>query len=414
MLKIAGKHAQGKSFVEKIYAANAAAVADAAKVGSENVINSTLGAIYDENEKLVCLPTVEKAFKELQIGDVCSYAPILGLGEYSEFVKKAAFGNYCPKGKMAVIATAGGVGAIHNSIWNYMDIGDTALVADWFWINYDIICKDMKRNLATYKMFDEKRNFNHAALETKVKELLSKQERLLYILNNPGHNPTGYSLTEEEFKGVVDILNRQSKAFNKPITFVLDIAYIDFAGEKDEVRKFFKYLDGLSENILTIVCYSMSKAFTLYGQRAGAMIGISSNEEIIKEFIEINRYTCRATWSSVSRAAMKTMINISTNQELLHQIEAERKYYLDMIKKRADLFMTEAQECGLPFIPYIAGFFISIPAKDSQAVCEELKKVHVYCVALTAGVRVALCGVSLKKIKGLAQKIMLAMKAVGE
>lgn len=414
MLNIAGKHAQGKSFVDKIFTANAAAVADAAKIGNENVINATLGAIYDENEKLVCLPTVEKVFKDLPMNEVCSYAPIIGLEEYRDLVINAAFGNYCPNVHIAALATAGGAGALHNCIWNYMDIGDTALVADWFWVNYKIICTDMKRNLTTYKMFDDNLNFNHKALEEKVKELLSKQDRLLFILNTPGHNPTGYSLNEVDFLKVLDVLNRQSEVFNKPITLVLDIAYIDFAGEKDEVRKIFKHLEKLSPNVLTVVCYSMSKGFTLYGQRTGAMIGVSTNEDNIKEFVDINKYTCRATWSNISRGAMRTLINILTNKELLQAVENDRKTYLDMIKKRADLFMAEAKECGLPLIPYIAGFFISIPAKNSEAVCEELKKVHVYCVALTAGVRVALCGVSLKKLKGLAAKIMTAMKAVGE
>ena len=46
----------------------------------------------------------------------------------------------------------------------------------------------------------------------------------------------------------------------KNIVFFLDVAYIDYAGEKEEVRKIFKKLSGLPANILCIVGYSMSKA----------------------------------------------------------------------------------------------------------------------------------------------------------
>lgn len=414
MLKIAGKHAQGKSFVDKIFAASGAAVADAAKIGSDKVINATLGAIYDENEKLVVLPTVAKVFKELPMNEICAYAPIMGLTDFTNLVTEAAFGKFCPDLHIAAMATSGGAGAIHNAIWNYMDIGDEALVADWFWSNYKIICTDMKRNLTTYKMLDEHLNFNHAALQEKINELLTKQERLLYILNTPGHNPTGYSLSEKDFCQVLETLNAASKQHNKPITLLLDIAYIDFAGDKNEVRKIFKHLEKLSENILTIVCYSMSKGFTLYGQRTGAMIGLAKSEEAIKEFIDVNKYTCRATWSNINRAAMQTLVNIYSDAKLLSDVETDRKNTLEMIKKRADLFMAEAKECGLPLIPYIAGFFISIPAKNSEAVCEELKKEHIYCVPLAAGVRVALCGVTLKKLKGMAAKIKNAMQKARE
>ena len=45
----------------------------------------------------------------------------------------------------------------------------------------------------------------------------------------------------------------------------------------------------------------------MYGQRVGAMIGISGNEEVITEFKNINTYTSRATWSNINRACMKPM-----------------------------------------------------------------------------------------------------------
>ncbi len=107
---------------------------------------------------------------------------------------------------MAAVATAGGTGAIHHAIWNYTSAGDTALVSDWYWGAYKVLCADMGRKLATYKMLDAGNRFNLPALREKVLELLGKQESLLYILNNPAHNPTGYSLSEDEMDGMLAIL----------------------------------------------------------------------------------------------------------------------------------------------------------------------------------------------------------------
>ena len=85
-----------------------------------------------------------------------------------------------------------------------------------------------------------------------------------------------------------------------------------------------------------------------------------------------------------------------------------------MIKARADLFTKEAEECGLKMLPYVAGFFISIPAKNPGAVCDKLHDDNIFAVPLAAGVRVAVCAVPLRKIEGMAAKINAAMKSVGE
>ena len=83
---IAANHAKGKSAQDKIFGANAAAVAAAAKYGADKVTNATIGAILDEDEKLVCLPTIEKVYRGLATNELIAYAPISGLPDYLEKV----------------------------------------------------------------------------------------------------------------------------------------------------------------------------------------------------------------------------------------------------------------------------------------------------------------------------------------
>ena len=411
MTSIAAKHAKGKSAQDKIFGANAAAVAAAAKYGKDNVTNATIGAILDEDEQLVCLPTVEKVFRGLSTNEMIAYAPISGLPEYLDCVLTAAFGSSRPEGYIAAVATAGGTGAIHHAIWNYTDVGETVLCSDWYWGAYKVLCQDMGRDFTTYKMLDAENKFNLPSLEEKVNELLAKQDNLLYLLNTPAHNPTGYSLSEQDMDGVLALLKKAAVP-GKNIVLFLDIAYIDYAGEKEEVRKIFKKLSGLPANILCIVGYSMSKGFTMYGQRTGAMIGVSSDKSVIDEFVAINQYTSRATWSNINRPAMRTLATIYSDKELLEKVCAERDHYYQMIKARADLFTQEATECGLPMLPYVAGFFLSIPSTNPDAVCDKLHEDNIFAVPLAAGVRIAVCAVPLKKIKGMAAKVNAALQAV--
>ena len=72
---IAANHAKGKSAQDKIFGANAAAVAAAAKYVADKVTNATIGAILDEDEKLVCLPTIEKVYRGLATNELIAYAP---------------------------------------------------------------------------------------------------------------------------------------------------------------------------------------------------------------------------------------------------------------------------------------------------------------------------------------------------
>ena len=409
---MAASHAAGKMLNDAIFGASAAAGKAVAEFGAEKVTNATIGAIMDDAEKLACIPTMEKVFRSLPMTDIIAYAPISGLPGYLDTVVDLTFADQRPDGYCAAVATAGGTGAIHHAIANYSEVGDQVLTSDWFWGPYNVLCTEARRKLATYKLFDEQQNFNIKAFTAKVEELLHQQSSLLVIINTPAHNPTGYSLSESDWAQVLDVCKAQAKGGAKKISILVDIAYIDYAGEKNETRKFMKQFAGLPANILVMFAFSMSKGYTMYGQRTGAIIGLSSSKEVIDEFANINKYTSRATWSNINRGAMTVLTKIQQDKALLAQFEKEREEYYQMIRNRAAIFMKESKECGLNALPYKAGFFLSIPSADPGEVCEKLHDDLIFAVPLKMGVRVAVCAVSAKKMVGMAAKIQKAMNAV--
>ena len=410
LTSIAASHSKGKFATDKIFGASGAAVKATAEFGKDKVVNATIGAIMDDNEELACIPTVEKVLREMPINDLINYAPIAGLPSYLDATINLTFQDNKPDAYINAVATAGGSGVIHHTIWNYSEIGDTILTSDWYWGPFTVLCKEALRKLDTYQLFDEQQNFNIKAFELKVNDLLKKQDSLVIIINTPAHNPTGFSLTDDDWTKVLDVCKSEAKDSTKKITILVDIAYIDYAGEKNETRRFLKQFSNLPANILGILAFSMSKGYTMYGQRTGAMIGISSSKEISKEFADINQYTSRATWSNINRGAMQLLATIYNDKQLLSQFEKERDGFYELIKERANIFMAEAKECGLNMLPYRAGFFISIPASDSDAVCNKLHDDLIYAVPLAAGVRIAVCAVPSRKIKGMAEKTLKAMK----
>lgn len=409
---MAAPHAYGKKANDVIFGANAAAVQAAAKYGQEAVTNATIGAILDEEERLVCLQTVEEVYRDLPITEVIAYAPIAGLPAYLQAVEARCFEDARPDAYTAAVATAGGTGVIHHAIHNYSEIGDEVLTGDWYWGAYSALCDDNGRKLRTFPLFTENLGFHHEVFQAAVRDMATRQEHLLLILNTPAHNPTGFSLSEEDWQQVLDFLREMSTTGNKKVTLVVDVAYLDYAGEGNEGREFFRQFTNLPEQLLVVVGYSMSKGFTMYGQRVGAMIGISSSADVIREFQEINQYTSRATWSNISRAGMALLAGISEDEKKLADFRREQAEYFQLIRERAEIFMNEAEAVGLQILPYRAGFFISIPTVHAKEVCERLHEDNIFLVPLKAGIRIAVCAVPKRKMKGMAKKIYEAMQAV--
>lgn len=392
---------------DKIFGINKLAKEMIAKEGKENVVNATVGALLDDNGDLVVLSSVVDVLKNLEPQDYAEYAPIGGTPEYRKHIIEATFGKFKPKSHTRALATPGGTGAIRNTIENYTQRGEKVLTSDWFWAPYNTIAQELERKLVTYTLFDENDNYNLSSFEEKVKEILEIQDNLVVIINTPAHNPTGYTLTLKDWNGVIDILKKYSKG--KKITILADVAYIDFAGDEDKYREFFPVLDDLPENILAVVAFSMSKGFTLYGLRGGAMICITKNEDVAEEFVLVNSFSARASWSNCPRAAMKVLSSIYEDEALLAKVKAERKKFCDMLVKRGKAFEQAATEAGLKTVPFDSGFFISIPCKDPDAVGKELQKSGIFAVPLAKGLRISVASISEELCKTIPAKVKAAM-----
>ncbi|PLX32604.1 MAG: aspartate aminotransferase [Clostridiales bacterium] len=381
---------------DKIFGANARANQKSGEIGFENVINATVGALLNDDGSLSVMKSAMNHFRSLPDAEISAYAPIAGLPEFRDAAIKACFGDYRPDAHIEAVATPGGSGAIRNTIWNYSDPGDAILTSDWYWGPYDTQSTVNGRRLETYKLFNDSDEFNIDAFREKSAELVETQDRLVILLNSPAHNPTGYSLTDKEWESVMGTINKLAENPDKRIVLFADIAYIDFAGDGSS-RGFMKLFGSLPENVLVIVAYSMSKAFTLYGLRSGAMICVSSNKYATEEFFNSCQVANRGTWSNGTRGAQKLLADVYADENLKAEIEWERAYYKTLLEERATSFQKASKEAGLETCPYRHGFFVAIPCDKPNEVAEELENRNIYAVALQKGLRFAVCSVSKDK-----------------
>lgn len=394
---------------DKIFGISNRAKAMIAEKGPDAVINATIGSLLDDNGDLVVLSSVDEVFKHLSPRDYADYAPIGGIAPFKEAVQKAAFGVHQPKGFTEAVATPGGTGSLRNVISNYSDGGDKVLTSDWHWAPYNTIAGEIGRSIDTFEFFTPERKFNTESFRNKVNELLGEQESLVIIMNTPAHNPTGYSLTLEDWDNVVAVLTEAAEC-GKAIALVVDAAYIDFAGDEEEYRRFLPKLENLPENVISIVAYSLSKTYTLYGTRCGAMICVAKTPEIAEEFKRVCEYSSRGSWSNSAKVAQVILSRIYGDPGLLERVNEERAYYRDMLIARGRAFEEAAKEAGLETVPFDAGFFISIPCDNPDEISAELEKQGLFIVPLAKGLRVSVASISEEKCRKLPAIIKAAMK----
>ncbi len=393
---------------DKLFGVSSRAKERIAQIGKENVIDSTIGVLLNDEGKLVVLDSVMEAIRALAPEDYAAYAPILGTPAYLESVKKAVFLDEMPENTyVEACYTPGGTGAIRNAISGYTKPGDKILTSDWHWNPYNLVAKELGREVATYTLFDENNKFNAPSFKEKLDDILSAQDEVVIIINTPAHNPTGYTFTEEDWNQVLEAVSAYS---DKKIALVVDIAYLDFSGDAKEYRFFLKKLTGLPQNILPLIAFSASKGYTMYGMRCGALLCMAPTAEIAKEFKDVMSVECRASWSNGNRTAMTVLASILQNQELKQKVDEERESYLRILRERGEVFMAEAEKAGLKTCPYDSGFFVTIPCANPEKVGETLQSFNIFTIPLGPGVRVSVASNTVEECRKMPAKIKEAIE----
>ena len=216
-------------------------------------------------------------------------------------------------------------------------------------------------------MFEED-HFNLNSVKETIQKVMLKQDHICMVINDPCHNPTGYSLTKEEWKELIAFLNEVSKTHS--VVLLNDIAYIDYSYQLSTSRDYMETFNDISNNVMIVVEFSCSKALTSYGLRCGGAVILAQKKEAVREAEIFMEKKARATWSNIPNAAMSNFVWIVTEGK--------------------DAYMKEKQK-------YIDAY--------RDAFHKALMAEHIYTVAVNKGIRVAVCSLPVAKVYGLAKKM---------
>jgi aromatic-amino-acid transaminase len=388
---------QGRPADDPIFALNREATQRRQK--GESIVNATVGALLDDDGKLGILPTAARAVHEVPPVEWATYAPIAGTPEFLRAVIEDLLGAEPELKRTAVaVATPGGSGALRHAIGNFLEPGQALLTTSWYWGPYQTLCDESDRKLETFETFTSGGGLDVGALDAALGRQLAAQARALVFLNDPCHNPTGYSMTDDEWRAVVERV--AARAAEGPVTLLVDCAYFLY-GARDP-RAFLRHLRPLVQagsRVNVLFAWSASKSFTHYGLRVGALVACVGDEAERGAIEAALSYSSRGTWSNCNRGGLAAITRLLVEPDMARACATERDALKALLGARVDAFNRHARERGLRYPRYEGGFFVTVFDDRPREKAEAMRARGVYVVPQVrkgggGALRVALCSVA--------------------
>ena len=249
------------------------------------------------------------------------------------------------------VATPGGTGALAVSIRNFLEPGQKLLTAAPYWGPYSTLAVENRVSLETVPYPKAGGHLDIAAWRAKGEWIHRSQGRLLLWLNDPCHNPTGRSLSTENRRLLLQLLQE--------LAALLDFAYLDYTREPDAVREALNDYRTFGEEgtVLVGASLSLSKAFTLYGARAGALVFPWCHESTLGAALATS---CRGTFSNCAKAPMSVLLRMQKDPAAQAALAAEHGRFAKPVGPR-----TAGDDRARAELPRAAGGGFAFPKKET-------------------------------------------------
>ena len=341
-------------------------------------INATIG-IAKENNSVMSLSSITESVNGIDPDQYLPYASSFGLPELRKKWKEELFRkNSSLEGKKISlpVATCGITHAvsIFSDVWT--DPGDTVILPDMMWGNYNMtfgVRKGVK--VVQYDTFDsELTSYNLDSFEKLVRKEAQSSDKIILILNFP-HNPTGYSLSVDEGKKIAGILKDIAQNGTNVIA-VCDDAYFGLFYDSETMKEsLFSLLAGSDERILAVKLDGATKEDYVWGLRIGfityGLLAQKNNDEIFEALEKKTAGCVRGNVSNISHLSQAILLK---SMESNDYIEAKQEKF-DLLMKRClaikEVVKDPAYKNAFDVYPFNSGYFMCLRLKENNA--EELR-----------------------------------------
>jgi aromatic-amino-acid transaminase len=376
-----------------------------------DAIVSAVGEVVDDQGVRAYLPTfVEEAARIYRDSpdQAIAYADIGGRSGYIEASTHYILPGEFADGYIARVAVAGLASAIYTTLQVTAKRADV-FVPEPYWPHYPGMIEDLEGRYHDFPLLDARQTFNAEALASGLREV-SPEGTAAIILNTPCHNPTGYSLTREDWQRLKAVVWEHAER-GKRICLVIDTAYVDYYWHRPQSiqQDIVMPLMPLHERVTLAIGWTISKTFLAYGQRLGTLLMIASSPQQAVDLQQKIYTATMATYSQCSTVPQLVIERLHADPHKLRQLQAEREPVQAMLARRNTAFESALAQTGLISLPGDGGFFrtVELPAGvNALDVVRRLAEKRVAMVATSEQrLRIAICSVPEAKMLPMCERI---------
>jgi aspartate/methionine/tyrosine aminotransferase len=366
-------------------------------------VNATIGQITDGKGQPLPLDRLSGLMKDLPQKDVFLYSPIQGRERCRTLWKNKLIAEDIRFSTLSLPGVSLGIcHALAMATDLFFERGDTLVVPDLYWDNYDQIFEVRHEARMVHYPFYDGTTFNIKGLKQVLDEVSGK----VHVLLNFPNNPTGFSPTLNEIKQISDLL--VSAAEKRIVVVYCDDAYHGLVFEPNATTQslFFELIDR-HPNLIALKADGVTKELRFFGGRVGFLsLGFSGP---VGQYL--NEKIC-----GLVRGSVGSPVGISqflSEEELLDpQHESSFQNLKSILEKRYRVLQAGLSQ-GSPFwtpLPFNSGCFCLLqlkPGLEAEKVRQQLIKDESVGVVshLDRYLRIAFCSMTEKDISILLQAL---------
>ena len=291
-----------------------------------------------------------------------SYVSLVGDPAFSDAIISLVLGNNIPRNLIASAATPGGTGAVRQGceLFKIANPDVRVFVSDPTWPNHISILQYLNIPFETYRYFDnETRGVD---FDSMVSDLSRAKAGDVILLHGCCHNPTGANLDKQQWKIIVDLLNKNGA------TPMIDLAYQGFGdGLEEDVYATRLIAESVPE---TVIASSCSKNFGIYRERAGLLMLVSqdsSKRNINQSMLAyLNRQNYSFPPDHGSRLVSIVLNDKDLRSDWMSELEDIRNSLLNLRVQLSNELQKISGSDRFSFIASHRGMFTRLGATPSQ------------------------------------------------
>lgn len=352
-------------------------------------INATIG-IAREKGRIMFLPSTMKGMNHAP-EDTLSYASSFGLMGLRKAWRDALLEkNPSLRGKnfSMPVVTCGITHAISLFAEMWCSPGDTVILPDMIWGNYNLIMNvRLGIDIRHYPTFNDQGGFHVEAMARVLEDEAEQTGKVVAFFNFP-QNPTGYSLSIPEAYAIRDVLLGLAEK-GKKVLAVLDDAYFGLFYEEETLKEsLFALLADLHPNILAVKLDGATKENFVWGLRIGFITYSTRTGKNTADFYEaLERKTAGCIRGNISNASHPGQyIVLQSMKDPDYSKEHGEKCAI--LRHRAAIVKEVLQNpkyrnAFTPY-PFNSGYFMCVRLKDVDAEKLRIHLLENYGVGLIA------------------------------